>query len=98
MLYMTFSGYNGFGGGISRFHSDRGNEVAKDDRKRSPLLFSKGEQGGFERFVKSPFDKGGLVVFKIPWIDGYGIFVVTMLCLKTRVQGGFLMTHCVLCG
>jgi len=25
-------------GGISRFHSDRGNEVAKDDRKRSPLL------------------------------------------------------------
>ena len=33
-----------------------------------------------------------------PHIDGYGIFLVTILCVRTRVQGGFLITPCVKCG
>jgi hypothetical protein len=37
------------GGGISHFHSDRGNEVAKDDCEGSPL-WKRGDRGDLKLF------------------------------------------------
>ena len=34
---------------------------------------------------KDQFAKGGLAALNTPYIDAYGIFLVTMLCVRTRV-------------
>jgi hypothetical protein len=66
-----------------------------------PPLWKRGDRGDLRRLLnppKSPFSKGGLAALNIPWIDGYGIFLVTIVCLVNRLKGGFWITLCVMCG